>query len=387
MTTAALRTAAGAALLGSIPALLGCGPQVAAPPARTTVVVVHDAREQAPALGDLLRARLRAEAGDPADDEAVAHVLAAGRPGVETVDLEPRRPNGTIERGPRIGVLVDERLDELDRAVRRAGQDSRDTDLLRALDAASRTGDPTIVVLSAGLSTVDPLDLRVAGWDRDPRDLAAELKAAGALPDLAGREVVFGGLGRTTGAQPPLGVHEQRVLREIWLGLCTAAGGDCRVDDAVRTAAPAVSSLTPPVVDVPTVRTTRGVDGDTTVEVPSAVLFGPDSCTFYDRAAARTVLEPLATQLRDGQATVAISGRTAPVGSGTGIELAGCRARAAADLLRELGVPDTALSSVRGDGSLLDPPTAALDAHGHLDPTRLAALRRVVFTLTRKESR
>jgi hypothetical protein len=97
-------------LLVLLAAVAGCSPQAPPTPARTTVVVVHNANEQAPALGDTLRARLAADATDPADDGAVAHVLAAGRPGVETVDLEPRRPNGAVERGPRVGMLVNERF-------------------------------------------------------------------------------------------------------------------------------------------------------------------------------------------------------------------------------------------------------------------------------------
>lgn len=366
-------------------AVTGCGHEPARTAAAVAVVVAHHADELAPSLGAAQRAALRTLAEDPHDDAAVVHVVAAGRPGVETVDLEPRRPNGAVERGPRIGVLVDQRLDALQAAIDRAAREGTDVDLLRALDQAARTGAGTIVVLSAGVTTVDPLDLRIAGWDRDPQQLAAELHAAGRLPDLTGRDVVFGGLGRTAGAQQPLGVREQDVLRRIWLELCAAGGGRCRIDDAVRRADPPVSVLSPPVVAVPSVATTRGTDGTETVEVPAPLLFGPDDCTVPDRVAAAAVLAPVAVRLRAGGVTVAISGRTAPVGPGDGVALATCRAHAAADLLRSLGVPAGAVTAVRGDGRLLDPPDAGLDGHGRPDPARLGALRRVIFTLTPEE--
>jgi hypothetical protein len=87
-------------------------------------------------------------------------------------------------------------------------------------------------------------------------------------------------------------------------------------------------------------------------------------------------------RLRTGRWTAAISGRTAPVGD-TGLPLSRCRAEVAADVLRaDLGVPASAIHGVRGDGSLADPPGAARDAAGRLDPDKLAALRRVVLTLT-----
>ena len=105
-----------------------------------------------------------------------------------------------------------------------------------------------------------------------------------------------------------------------------------------------------------------------------------------DKASALTALEPVASRLRDGRATVAISGRTAPVGPGDGRELATCRAHAAADVLRSLNVPQLAITAVRGDGDLLDPPGAALDPRGRPDSARLAALRRVVFIISAKET-
>jgi OOP family OmpA-OmpF porin len=359
-----------------------CGRGVPDNPGKlVAVVLAHHAGELAPALAEPDLERLRALALDPDSDGAVAFVAAAGRSDVDVVDLEPRRPNGDVERGPRTAELVEGRLAELRQVIRRAAEQSTSTDLLRALDLAARSGARLIIVLSAGLSVTDPLDLRTIGWDQDPTSTAQGLAARRLLPDLTGRLVVFSGLSRVAGPQPVLGLAEQARLRDIWLAVCAAAHATCAVDDIVRPAEPAVSGLVVPTVDVPAVSSTAGPGGQESITVPAALLFGPDSCEIPDRSAARALLEPVAARLRSGAWVVSVSGRTAPAG-GTGVPLAECRAHAAADMLRtDLGVPSAAIADVRGDGSLLDPPVAALDEEGRLDPTRLAALRRVVFTL------
>lgn len=373
------------ALLGAVAATGACRSpdSTPAPGAHATVIVTaHHANELAPVLGQPDLDRLRGAGADPDVDDAVAYVVAAGRPDAETVDLEPRRRNGQIEHGPRRDALVDGRLAEVAAAVDRAATGGGDVDLLAALGVAAQTHASTVLVLSSGLSTTDPLDMRVSGWDRDPLDLARDLHRRGLLPDLRGRTAVFSGLGRTAGAQPALGLREQAQLRDQWLAICTAAGALCSTEDAVRPATPPVSRLVPPVVEVPSVTTTPGPAGTTTVSVPAALLFGPDSCAVLGAAETANVLEPLLERLRGGGVTVSISGRTAPVGPGDGVGLAACRAHRAADLLRSLGVPETAIAGIRGDGSLRDPSSAARDEQGRLDPTKLAALRRVVFTVS-----
>ena len=375
----------GLVLVVAIPAAVtGCGTVSGNSAADVTAVVVADgdnalAPQESPAELD----RLGALAADPDRDDVVVDVVAAGTPDVETVDLEPRRPNGQIEYGARRDVLVGARLDALQAAIDRASQRVTDTDILDALALAGRTGASRIVVLSSGLTTTDPLDMRVIGWDRDPTELARDLQSRRLLPDLRGRTVVFSGLARTAGAQPALGLPEQTVLRNQWLAVCSATGAVCQVDDGIRPVRPPMSSLATPVVTVPAETTTSGPDGVTSVTVPAPLLFAPDRCDPLAPGTVMTVLAPVAALLRSGSWTVAVSGRTAPVGPGNGAALATCRADRAADVLRSaFGIPPQQITDVRGDGSRLDPPSASLDARGRLDPTKLAALRRVVFTLT-----
>lgn len=95
----------------------------------------------------------------------------------------------------------------------------------------------------------------------------------------------------------------------------------------------------------------RAARGSSPAAVPTQRL-----CLLFDAA---HVLRALAAELARAGA-VAISGRTAPVEPGSGVQLAECRARAPADLLLPLEVPASSITDVRGDGDLLDPPRGAL---------------------------
>ncbi|NMO91127.1 hypothetical protein [Actinomycetospora sp. TBRC 11914] len=362
----------------------GCAPpsgsSLAEPRPGIAVAVAHHDTELPPALSDSERAGLRALVSSR--DDVTVTVLAAGDPTVERVDLEPRRPNGQIEHGPRRDALLDQRLAALDAAIDRAAARSSSTDLLGVLGSAVRLGSTEIHVLSAGLSGTDPFDMRVSGWDVDPQRLVAGLRAEHALPDATGRTVVLSGLGRTTGRQPPLDESAQQSLRAQWTAVCAATGARCTVDDGprpVRSGVPA--PIAGPVVPVPQATTVRGPAGGVEVSLPSSVLFVAGSCVLRDQVAAGALLRIVVGRLQLG-ASVAISGRTAPVGPGDGVSLATCRAQAVADLLYGQGVPRTAVTRVAGDGSLADPPSASHDAAGQPDPTTWPALRRVVLTLT-----
>lgn len=364
---------AGAGLTAAL-LVTGCGARVDETSAGhvTALVTAAHANELSVQLGDAERARLAGLAADPDVDGAVVHVLAAGRAGVTTVDLEPRRPNGEIERGGRVAELVAQRVDAVAEAVAAAAAEGTATDPLPALDAAGRTGAGRIVLLTAGLGLTGPLDVDAAEFDQEPVELVDAAEAAGLVPTLPGREVVISGLGRTAGDQQPLGVAEHRWLRELWIQLCDRTGARCVLDDAVRPAGGPASTLPGPVVNVPATATPGpGLRGEEVVEVPAALLFDPDSCAVPDPVAATAALAPVLERLRSSGDVVHVSGRTAPVGAGDGRELSLCRAERAVALLLAAGVPSGAIGSVTGDGHLLDPPGAA----------GLAGLRRVVFTV------
>lgn len=360
----------------------GCSPPTGSPSVeRAAVVVAHHDTELPPALSDAERAGFRALASGR--DDAVVSVLAAGDPLIEDVDLEPRRANGEIEHGPRRDALIEARLTALDATIERAASRSRSTDVLGALGNAVRLGSTTVHVLSAGLSDTDPFDMRVSGWDADPQRIATDLRAAHAVPDAAGRTLVLSGLGRTAGRQPPLDESAQQSLRAQWTAACAATGARCVIDDGTRPLRAGVRTDVPgPVLPVERASTRATVAGGVELSLPSSVLFVAGSCALRDPAAAASLLAGVADRLRTGTGTASVSGRTAPVGPGDGVELATCRARAVAGLLLGAGAPAAALTRIAGDGSLADPPSASRDNEGRPDLRTYPSLRRVVVVLT-----
>lgn len=375
-----------AALLAVLATTTACGTEQPAVTGPIAVVTAGHDNELAPtfAPGDLAVLGAHAESVRGRDDTAAVHVVTADAATTETVDLAPRRPNGQVELGPRRNALIDDRIavlaDVVDTHVRAGGE----PDLLGALGVATRTDASVILVLAGGLAPGRGWELEVSGWDVYPADLGDRLRATGALPDARGRTIVLSGLGRTAGDQPQLGVREQQRLRELWLGVCAATGARCVIDDGPRPARAPLSPVPGPVVSVPRIATASGPGGSTEITIPTSVLFGPDSCLFIDRAAAVVAVADVAARLRSGRETVTVSGRTAPVGD-DGISLARCRAQQVADLLLAAGVDPDVVQDVRADGSRADPPDAARDTSGRVDPTRLPALRRVVLTLTSRE--
>ena len=185
----------------------------------------------------------------------LAIVVADGKPFVEgqAGSLLARDSNSVIQRRDRDAnrQLVDTQLAD-------AKAKTPETDLLSALDLAARTissqpGHHTIVVLDSGLSTVAPLDFRAPGLiDSDPAELAASLKTARQLPDLAGDDVVFQGLGDTAAPQAELGRPQRAALIDIWMAIAKAAGAhDVQVEKSPLTAQPqpGLPAVSPVVLD------------------------------------------------------------------------------------------------------------------------------------------
>jgi outer membrane protein OmpA-like peptidoglycan-associated protein len=270
-------------------------------------------------------------------------------------------------------------------AVSGAAARAAQTDLLAALDLGARSlsaagGAHTIVVLDSGLSTVAPLDFTQAGLlDADPTELADSLQAAGELPDLAGADVVFQGLGDTAAPQPAVGRAQRANLVAIWTAVATAAGaGSVTVEESPLSTEPAGGL--PPVTPVPVSPGLR-CSASTVTLTGGDVAFRADSASFVDPAAAADTLAPIAKQMVDGKLTAGVSGMTAAVGDLAGQQtLSRQRAQAVADLLVRLGVPADGMT-VAGLGSEFPGYVEDHDAAGTLVPDRAAANRKVVIDL------
>jgi outer membrane protein OmpA-like peptidoglycan-associated protein len=268
--------------------------------------------------------------------------------------------------------------------IAEAAAKTPETDLLRALDLAARaisgeSGAHTIVVVDSGLSTVAPLDFTQAGLlDADPTELATSLKVTGQLPDLAGVDVVFQGLGDTALPQEPIGRAQRTNLIGIWQAVVEAAGGHGQSEDAPLSgdAIPGLPSVTPvpPGADF---QCTAG----TVVLTGGDVAFQPNSADFVDPAAAGEILRPIAAQMVDAQLTATVTGTTARVNDLEGQrELSRERAQAVADALTSQGVPSASLTVV-GLGSEFPDYVQDHDSNGALIPGAAAENRKVVIQL------
>ena len=256
------------------------------------------------------------ETGGATRTEADAYVVdpATGQP--TEVPLTSRRADGQVEYGPRRSDLLAQNVGRVER-------------ILQLIASAVRATSPPgmLLILCSGLSTAGGFDLRQVGWDASPATVAAQLKARGLLPVLAGWQVVFSGLGDTAGTQPPLPLPQRTTLTSYWMAICHAAGApSCHADEMTRPDPPSRSKTAVPVVPVPTVQSVRGPHGSTSISIPNDELFGFGGASLL--AGADSILGPLAAKARSGHLTATITGYASPDGESPAYNLALSRARA-----------------------------------------------------------
>ncbi|MBP2034247.1 OmpA family protein [Streptomyces avidinii] len=339
------------ALLGlAVGALTACGTGPA--PTALTIAVTASMAEPAPwapALNDLaVRHALRAvEPGDGA-----ISVVVSTDAQVTEVDLTPLRGPREVEQDPataREKVLAE--AAHLRSALAASRPAAEGLDLLGTYRRALRTtpSGGTVVVVSSGVQTVDPLDVRTLGWDFDPGAVVGHLKGRGLVPDAHGRHVEFIGLGVAYGTQPELPLPAAQRITALWHAVCGASGAaSCTVRDDDVPRLPPVSERPVPVVAVAVPRTSCAG----TFVVPASVTFAADDARLG--AGAERYLVPIADSLRRCPAggVVRITGHTARVGTAvSGLDLSVRRARAVRDRLIRLGVAPGLLGPAEGAGS------------------------------------
>jgi len=353
-------------------------------PAPLTIAVTGSMAEPAPwapVLEDLA-VRHALGAADPGD--GTVSVVVSTDPQVAEVDLTPMRGESEVEQdaaAARRQVL--KKTARLRSALTVNTPNVDGLDLLgtyrRALQATPAGG--TIVLVSSGVQTVDPLDVRTLGWDFDAAAVARDLHGRGLVPDGSGRHVEFVGLGIAYGTQPGLPLPAARRITELWRAVCAASGAaSCTVrgDDVPRL--PSASDRPVPVV--PVAATPTSCTG--TFVVPASVTFGADDATLRD--GADRYLKPVADSLKGCPAgrVVRITGHTAQVGSGaSGFALSAARARAVRDRLVRLGVDPDLLGPVEGVGSTR--PVVDNMPGGVFAEPLARQNRRVEITVTTKE--
>lgn len=332
-------------------ALPGCSPPTGPPV--TVVVATASSAEPAPSIEPIKKMLTDRALATTTPGGATVELVVSGRPDIQYVDLTPMR-NFEVEAVPdRAAHLVAEHVDELAATLAALTPGSDELDLLTTYDRGLRaTGDGgTVVVLSSGIQTVDPLDLTKLGWSFDPKTVVDDLARRGAIPDAHDKHVVMDGIGVAMGTQPPLARPQRQLLQQLWFDICQAGGAlSCEVTDSADSLTMPTSTRPVSVVTVPNLGTAESPCRATTLSIPDTVLFEPDTAVL--RPGTDTALSGLATQLAQCPtgARVAVIGHTADVNPDQidGQELSDQRARLCRDRLVALGVPASVFTDVRG---------------------------------------
>ena len=245
---------------------------------------------------------------------------------------------------------------------------------LAGLAAIKSPAGTPVWVFSPLLDTQGVLDFNQLAFDESPPNVVTAATAAGALPDLTGRDVTFV-VTPTAGTQNKLSELQVGYLHAIWEGIATAAGASkVTFFDGTGTT-PGTGTIPPVAVPDPNDKINSEQQGTTrTCTLPSPALFIPNTADLIDKAATLTALGECVGTL-DATTKIAVEGHTAGVAGedqAVATDLSTRRATEVAALLRELNVPAENISQVIGYGS-----TKPL-----VEPASDPANRAVVVTFT-----
>ena len=353
-------------------------------PAPTNNIIITEsatANEPAPTLSVGVLQALRS--AGLASTPATAYVVAPGTSQPATIPLTPHLANGQVDYGPTRISTLNANITAVQRAVEREVAQGP-FDLLAAIALAIKAAPApaTLIVVSSGLSTTGGFDVRQVGWDASPSSVAAQLRARGLLPDLAGHRVVFSGLGDTAGRQRALPLPQRTTLANYWQAICQASGAaSCSEDGTSRPEPPSRSTIPVPLVPVPVVTSVTGPQNSSVTSLPDALLFSFGSSTLIP--SADPILQSIAQRARSQHRLASITGYASPDG-GTNtynLALSARRADAVRNRLIALGLPVGQITKITGAGTAGKSQDVCL-VHGQLDEAICAQLRRVVIVLS-----
>ncbi|XAS78295.1 OmpA family protein (plasmid) [Dermatophilaceae bacterium Sec6.4] len=312
--------------------------------------VTASAAEPAPSLAPLVGALTTHAVGAVNPGGGAVKVVVGNNTDTPVVDLTPLRSSQEVEQDPdQAQKLVASKLRKLQAVLDISTPQKPGLDLMglfRRTVQASSSGD-SLLLDTSGVSTVDPLDLRVTGWSIDVASTVTDLRKRGLIPDARGRTVRWIGLGVTAGTQPELTLPEVKTVTDLALSVCRASGAVCSAESGDVPRTPPHSTQPVPVVTVGRTTTTC----TRPINLPGDVLFdrGSTSLSVNADQALGTVAAQLATCPAGRVAT--ITGHTSSELSGDH-EFALSKARAVAVRARllQLGVPMHVLGAAIGVG-------------------------------------
>lgn len=249
------------------------------------------------------------------------------------------------------------------------------SDVLDALNAASRQHPTEIYAVSDGLGNAGAFNLNDIGFDAEPQELATSLRDAKALaPTLSNSKIFWYELGESA---KPLPQAARTSLQELWQALLKSVGGTVTFDPAVSGGVTPPSGRPADDVTIPDLATvTSGCH--TKITVPAALLFRPGSADLQPDAAE--VLKGVADQLTGHPDwTGTITGHTADYGTATGRrQLSTQRAEAVRESLAAAGIDRSRLAA---DGVGATDPAVPEIVGGRHELAAAAKNRRVVIEI------
>jgi outer membrane protein OmpA-like peptidoglycan-associated protein len=357
-----------AALVGGL-ALIGttataCDPPPATPHGPGGLAIVAGGRANMPKLALIGRTQKMLDDAVLAKD----HFVLIGVSSEPKVLYEDQIEHN-CDSGTNCGAVLDEYRAQTADLLSRTKAQAGEADTLGAIILAARTlagtegsGPKQIIVIDNGLQTSGDVRLQTPGaLSIDAKAEAESLANAGKLKYLNGMEIVLTGLGARYAPQGKLSSASQSRLESLWTTILEAGGARVTVDPAVLPEDEASGSGQPPVAVV---------KDDDPVPDPGTgcfriradqVGFKPDSSEFVDEAAARKVLEPIATELKAKGIKANVIGTTAyPEADSVHNPLSHARANAVVKVLVGLGV----------DRSLLLPDGVGTKFGGYKNPIK-----------------
>ena len=323
-----------------------CPPDVVLSSQTSIVAATATSAENRPTLPASVVAALRAE-GDRSDTACVAVLSPTGQ--LAAFPLTPRREDGEVEQESRRSELLEANIKAVDEAVGHLAATNEGLDLrgLLATALAAHPEPTTLYLLSSGVSTVQPVDLRTIGWNTDGRTLGTWLVDRQWIRPMPGWTVRFLGLGRTAGTQPPLPDPLRERLIAIWVGVCQSLHATrCEASpEPVPAEPPAATKVVPPVA-LP-----KPEPFGSSLLLPEPALFRIGSAEL--QPGADGTLGVVVQQAADRGLTLQVIGHTDAVTGtpATNLLLSRQRAEAVRHRLIELGLQPGRITTAQGVGS------------------------------------